>query len=257
MIAGNYTIRGNSSHRNSFKRSGQSDNPYMNLMQNSNRPPKEPFFNFTEPMPAYVAGFIILMFALLAYVPMVFTWLAPLVVLMPLGFQGATLTEQMVSLAGHGLAHGGWGHVLMNAGMIAVLGIATVKGARLNSVAMGRRRNPSLVFLTILIFGVIVGGLAQWLWWFVISAPLGANAPAAVGASGGASALLATAAWAIGGMKKMKQFALGWVLINAVIVAAGPLIGMNVAWAAHIGGFIGGMILAPSLIKANSARLGV
>lgn len=226
-------------------------------MQSPTPRSREPFFNFTEPMPAYAAGALILAFVLLYYVQPVFSAVAPLVILKPLGFQGASLLEQVISLAGHGLAHGGWGHVLMNSGMIAILGVATVKGARLRSISQGRRRNPSMVFLTILIFGVIFGGLAQWLWWFVIGAPLGGNAPGAVGASGGASALLATAAWSIGGMGKMKQFALGWALINVVLVLAGPLIGMSIAWAAHIGGFVGGMILAPSLIKANSARLGV
>jgi len=45
-------------------------------------------------------------------------------------------------------------------------------------------------------FGVIAGGLAQWLWWAGIQADIRS---AAVGASGGASALLATAGWAIGG----------------------------------------------------------
>ena len=213
---------------------------------------KEPFFNFTEPVPAYVAGALIVLFLVFAYVPGVYGLVGNLIVIRPLGFQGASLAEQLFSLIGHGAMHGGWGHLFMNSGMIAVLGVATVKGARLKSVSQGRRRNPSLVFFTIFIFGIFVGGLAQWLWWFVINAPLGLNAPGALGASGGASALLAAGGWAMGGRYKMVQFAFGWALINVIIVVLGPFIGMNVAWAAHLGGYIGGMLLAPLLIKASS-----
>ncbi len=218
---------------------------------------KEPFFNFTEPFPAFLAGGLIVLFMVFSYLPGAYNLVGQLIVLRPLGFQGTTQAEQVFSLFGHSLMHGGWSHVLMNSGMIAIFGVATVKGARLLSVSQGRRRSPSFVFLTIFIFGVIMGGLAQWLWWGAISAPLGFQAPAAVGASGGGSALLAAGGWAIGGKPKMLQFAIGWALINLVIVVAGPFIGMNVAWAAHIGGFIGGMILAPLLTKANSTSFGI
>jgi membrane associated rhomboid family serine protease len=233
-----------------------SDFPYAGLaikavVMNDYRQ-KEPFFNFTEPMPAYVAGALIALFILFAYVPGVYRLVGNLILIRPLGFQGASLAEQLFSLIGHGAMHGGWGHLLMNSGMIAVLGVATVKGARLKSVSQGRRRNPSLVFFTIFLFGIFAGGLAQWLWWFVINAPLGVNAPGALGASGGASALLAAGGWAMGGRYKMVQFAFGWALINAIIVVVGPFIGLNVAWAAHLGGYIGGMLLAPLMIKANS-----
>lgn len=226
-------------------------------MNTSQQRTNEPFFNFSEPMPAFVAGGLIVSFIALRYLPFVWEALAPLVVLRPYGFLGTSLPEQLFSLVGHGFAHGGWSHVLMNSGMIAVLGVATVKGARLFSVEQGRRRSPSLVFLTILIFGIVLGGVSEWLWWIATNAPLGVNAPAAVGASGGASALLATAGWALGGRAKMFQFALGWVLINLAMVVAGPFIGLNIAWAAHLGGFLGGMVLAPVMIKANSASLGI
>lgn len=226
-------------------------------MNEFHRPHKEPLFNFTEKAPAYLAGFLIAAFAIFQFVPFLFSALYPFLLLRPFGFTETSQAEQVLSLLGHGLLHGGWGHVLINAGMIAVLGIATVKGARLKAVSGGRKRSPSLAFFTIFIFGVIAGGLAQWFYWYVIQAPLGANSPAAVGASGGASALLATAGWAIGGKPKMFQFALGWAVINILIAVIGPFMGLSIAWAAHIGGYIGGMILAAPLTRANSANLGL
>jgi membrane associated rhomboid family serine protease len=227
------------------------------IMTEFTPPPKEPFFNFSEPAPAFLAGFLILAFAVFQFLPLLFSALAPLVVLRPVGFLGTSQAEQILSLLGHGILHAGWGHVLMNAGMIAVLGIATVKGARLKAISQGRQRSPSLVFMTIFLFGVIMGGLAQWLFWFVMNVPLGANAPAAVGASGGASALLATAGWAMGGKPKMFQFAIGWAVINLLVAFIGPYLGLSIAWAAHIGGFLGGMILAAPLTRANSTSLGL
>lgn len=202
-----------------------------------------------------MAGGLILLFIVFRYVPGVFNVVGSLVILRPYGFQGTSQAEQIFSLLGHGLMHGGWSHVLMNAGFIAILGVVTVKGARLLSVSQGRRRSANLIFLTIFAFGVVLGGLAQWLWWLVAQAPLGFNGPAALGASGGASALLAAAGWAMGGRPKMFQFAIGWVMINTIIVLVGPFIGMNVGWAGHLGGYFGGMLLAPLLVKANSTGL--
>ncbi len=218
---------------------------------------REPFFNFTEKAPAALAGVLIALFFLFGFIPGLVNIIAPFTVLRPLGFVGASLPEQLLSLLGHAFLHGDMMHILMNAMMITVLGIATVKSARLKSVSSGRRRSPSLVFLTIFAFGVVAGGLAQWAWWGLIGAPIGVNAPAAIGASGGASALLATAGWAIGGRDKMLQFAMGWSLINAIMVLIGPFIGLNIAWAAHIGGFVGGMVFAHPLMRANSTSLGL
>ncbi|CAM3805969.1 rhomboid family intramembrane serine protease [Litorimonas haliclonae] len=224
---------------------------------NPNRKSREPFFNFTEPLPAYTAGILIALFLALQFIPALWRVMGPLVILRPLGFQGTSLPEQLFTLLGHGAAHGSFTHVLMNAGMISVLGVATVKGARLKAISAGRSRSAKLSFLTIFFFGIITGGLAQWLYWFVVSAPLGINAPAAVGASGGASALLAVAGWAIGGKDQMMKFGFGWAAINLIMVLVGPYMGLSLAWAAHLGGFIGGMILAAPLVKPSSTGLGL
>jgi len=46
-------------------------------------------------------------------------------------------------------------------------------------------------------------------------------------------------------------------VINIVMVFAEPLLGIKLAWAAHIGGYIGGMILAPIFVRAKSTQLGI
>ena len=229
----------------------------MTQNSNSKTRSREPLFNFTEPLPAFTAGVLIVLYFALQFLPFLWRFVAPLVILRPFGFQGTSYAEQIFSLLGHGAAHGSFTHVLMNGGMIAVLGVATVKGARLKAISKGRSRSANLSFLTIFFFGVIVGGLAQWLYWFVVNAPLGGNAPAAVGASGGASALLAVAGWAIGGKDQMIKFGFGWAAINLIMVLIGPYIGLSLAWPAHIGGFVGGMILAAPLVKAKSTGLGL
>lgn len=218
---------------------------------------KEPFFNFTEPVPAFLAGGLILSFMTFSYLPGVFPLVSDLVILRPLGFQGTSQAEQVFSLLGHGFMNSDWTNVLINSGLVAVLGVVTVKGARLQAISKGLRRSANLAFLTVFVFGVVSGGLASWLWWFVTSAPLGTQAPATLGTLGGVSALLASAGWAMGGRHRMLQFAIGWGMINALLVTLGPLLGTNIGWTVNFGGYLGGMILGPLLVKANSTSFGI
>ena len=212
---------------------------------------KEPMFNFGEKVPAYLAGVFIAIHIAVNFLPRAIdALLAPFLILRPLGVQGADFVSHAMSLVGHGFLHGSWSHVLMNSGMTIVFGIATIRGIKFKKASPSK---ANLSFMLIFLAGVIVGGIFQWGWW---SASASINA-AAVGASGGASALFATTGWAIGGRDKMLQFGLGWAVINIIMVVAEPVFGVSLAWAAHMGGYIGGMILAPILVKASSTRLGV
>lgn len=211
-------------------------------------------FNFGEKTPAYLAGVLIAIHVLIMFVPRVLeSFLVTFGVLKPLEAEGVTTLSSAISLVGHGFLHGDWGHVLMNSAMIIVFGIATIRGVKFKKTQKGLPRNGNMHFLWVFFAGVIIGGIFQWGWWSV-SGTLNA---AAIGASGGASALFATTGWAIGGREKMVQFGLGWVAINIIMVVAEPILGVSLAWAAHIGGYVGGMILAPILVKPSSTRLGV
>jgi len=215
---------------------------------------REPMFNFTEKAPAYLAGIFIAVQAVMMFIPgALFAALDKFGVLRPLGTSGTDLMSHSSSLIGHGFLHGGWGHVIMNAGMTIVFGIAVIRGAKLLATSKGKPSTATRDFFLIFFAGVIIGGLFQWGWWAVINAQL--TATGAVGASGGASALFAAGAWAIGGRNKMVQFGFGWVIINVVMVLAEKFIGISIAWPAHIGGYIAGMILAPLFVKPNSTQL--
>jgi len=221
---------------------------------------KEPMFNFGEKIPAYLAGVLIAMFIFTTILlpKSLDNFFGLYSILRPLTTAGTGGLSHIVSLIGHGFLHGSWSHVLMNSGMIIVFGIATIRGVKMKSQSFkkvqairGKKVNPNLLFLSIFLGGVIVGGIFQWGWWS-LSNTLTA---AAIGASGGASALFATTGWAIGGRDKMVQFGLGWGVINVVMVAAEPILGVSLAWAAHIGGYVGGMIFAPLWVQPNSTKL--
>lgn len=221
---------------------------------------KEPMFNFGEKTPAYLAGVLIAMFVFTTMLlpKSLDNFFGLYSILRPLTTAGTGGLSHIVSLIGHGFLHGSWSHVLMNSGMIIVFGIATIRGVKMKSQSFKKvqairekKVNPNLLFLSIFLGGVIVGGIFQWGWWS-LSNTLTA---VAIGASGGASALFATTGWAIGGRDKMVQFGLGWGVINVVMVAAEPILGVSLAWAAHIGGYVGGMIFAPLWVQPNSTKL--
>ena len=220
----------------------------------NNQPTREPMFNFTEKAPAYLAGVFIAIQALLIVMPdTLLSLLDRFGVLRPLGTLGSDGASHLVSLVGHGFLHGGWGHVLMNSGMTIVFGIAAIRGAKLLSASKAKASTATRDFFLIFFAGVVIGGLFQWGWWAAINAQL--TNTGALGASGGASALFAAGAWAIGGRNKMLQFGLGWLVINAVMVLLENFIGMRIAWPAHIGGYVAGMIFGPMLVSANSTKL--
>lgn len=222
-------------------------------MTNSQRP-REPMFNFTEKAPAYLAGLFIAIQALMGVMPYTLRVLIDAFgVLRPLGSRGTDFITHITSLIGHGFLHGGWGHVLMNAGMTIVFGIALIRGARLLSASKGKASTATRDFFIIFFAGVVIGGVFQWGWWAAINAQL--TLTGAVGASGGASALFAAGGWAIGGRQKMVQFGFGWAIINLVMVLLESFTGINIAWPAHIGGYIAGMILAPFFVMPNATRL--
>lgn len=220
--------------------------------------PKEPMFNFAEPVPVYLVGVLIAVHIVMMFAPFALeAFAAKYAILHVWGRAGLTHIEQIPSLILHGFLHGGWMHLISNSFMIIALGIAAIRGAKLLSIRKGRPRSGTGAFLTLFFSGVILGALAQWLYWYLSGASLGIDAPRAIGASGGASALFAAGGWALGGAKQMFRFAFAWGFINLLMVLAEAYTGINLAWAAHLGGFLAGMILAPRLIEAQATRFKV
>jgi len=224
---------------------------------NSN-PNHEPMFNFAERDPAYLVGVFIAVQLLLMIAPIwVNIFLSKYAVLHVWGREGLTTLEQIPSLVLHAFLHGDWMHLISNSFMIVALGIAAIRGAKLLSIRKGRPKSGVGAFFILFFAGVIWGALSQWLYWELSGAPVGFNAPSAIGASGGASALFAAGGWALGGARQMFKFAVAWGLINVLMVATATYTGINLAWAAHLGGFLAGMVLAPILVEANATRFRV
>ena len=141
------------------------------------------------------------------------------------------------TLVGHMFLHGGALHLLMNMVMLLAIG-------RILEPALGSSR-----FLGLYVLSGLAGGLAEWAW-----APM--SAVPAVGASGAISGLVAAQAMIFGRSQRsplMQALGLGvaWVVLQfaAGAALAGP--GMRIAIAAHIGGFIAGLVLARPLVAAR------
>ena len=217
--------------------------PYLPGMSRS----REPVFNFGEPAPVRFAALLIALFALLRYTPLGnVPESGELLVLRPLA---VTEGAGWFAAFGHSLAHAGWAHVLMNSAFLVIFSIVTMRGARAKAIRGGTAARPERAFALVFLAGVLAGALAQWAWW----AAVGDVASSAVGASGGVSALLASTGYAVGGRKQMNGYGLAWVLINAVFLLF-PVMGGGIAWAAHLGGFAGGMLVAPFLVSPGSTQ---
>jgi len=215
---------------------------------------KEPMFNISERAPIWLAGVFITIHGLVQIIPaFIETYLAYYWVLRPLTTPGLSVLTKPISLVMHGFLHGSWTHALVNSGMCVIFGVVTIKGIKLHQTSKGKPPKGDFKFLLIFLFGVIGGGLAQWLWWGlpVSGSTIGT---AALGASGGASALFASGGWALGGKAKLISFGIAWTVINLVLFATDPLTGLNIAWAAHLGGYVAGALIVPFWVRKNSAK---
>jgi len=211
---------------------------------------REPIFNIPEKTPLWLIGILIVIHLLVSYGPDTLrALLFGSAILVPFDTPETSAPRQAFSLVGHGFLHGGWTHLLMNAGMMLAFGVITLRGIKAFLFNRKNAGSANLIFVLIFLASVIGGGVAQWLWWGVS----GIDNAFAVGASGGVSGLFATAAWAMGGRQKMLQFGLGWLVINLAFIVAQPILGVGIAWAAHLGGYLMGMLLAPRCVKAFSS----
>lgn len=143
----------------------------------------------------------------------------------------------LITLASTALLHGDWMHVLVNALMLLAFGTPVARAFGNSVTGWGLWM---IVFL-----GSVIAGSALYL------ALATVDSPYAVGASGGTSGLIA-AAFLLDpyGRKRpvlSREFlgvTLALAAANAVLTLAAPsLLGMGIAWEAHVGGYIAGAVL--------------
>ncbi|MFA5592629.1 MAG: rhomboid family intramembrane serine protease [Anaerovoracaceae bacterium] len=142
--------------------------------------------------------------------------------------EGSNDPFALLSPLTHIFLHGGWMHVIMNAFMLAAFGSGIEKW-------LGSRR-MLILFIASAFFGVATHYI------------LNTTSPyPMIGASGGLSGLFAAAIVMInrgqremGGRIGILPFALLWVGLSVAFGMLGGPDGSIIAWAAHVGGFLGG-----------------
>lgn len=152
-----------------------------------------------------------------------------------------------LTLVSTALLHSGWMHVLTNAAMLLAFGAATAR-------YLGSGWGGASRWVLLLLASIIAGSLL-----YVVVR--GAEGMPAMGASGGASGLMA-ATFLIGPDGRLRspisrQFlgvSLAFAFVNLILVLIGPqMLGAPIAWEAHAGGYLGGaammIILAPQYLK--------
>jgi membrane associated rhomboid family serine protease len=146
--------------------------------------------------------------------------------------------------------HGDWMHVVLNAAFLVALAKPLLEVFR----GAWRGVAASAVLLGLFLFAQVAGSLA----YLVTNIPDG---PGSVGASGGISGLLAAVLLLREGPERWllsRGFLVAsalFVVGNALFALVGPsLLGANIAWQSHVGGYLGGALFMRAAVRQMQAR---
>jgi membrane associated rhomboid family serine protease len=208
----------------------EQEKKWRNIYRRRNR---EPLINL-PPLTGFLLVLIILIHLMLVLLPSSFQfWVIYHFGFLPGKYSGQ-VDFDLGALTGpvtYMLLHGSWMHVIVNAVMLAAFGAGVEKW-------LGLRR--TLIFMA---GCTVISALAH----FILS-PM--SVTPVIGASGAVSGLFAAAIvmLANGGLLPVGRYGILplvvlWIVISAVFGSMGGPHGESVAWAAHIGGFLGGFLL--------------
>lgn len=193
----------------------------------------EPMINM-PPVTKYLIGIILITHLVVHYAlsPEQQDWVMMNLGFVPESFNANPFSPTVIaSLVTHMFLHGGWMHVVMNLFMLAAFGSGVEKW-------LGAKR-------LIILFGVsaLFGVAAHYLLNSGSAYPM-------IGASGGLSGLFAAAIVMLsrgqremGGRVGILPFALIWIGLSIAFGMMGGPDGSMIAWAAHVGGFLGGFLV--------------
>ncbi len=204
---------------------------------------REPIFNVEEKSVLWMLGVLIIIHMIITFIrPDMATILS--FALLPIGFDSFPVSgfRHAYGLVTSAFLHGDWNHLIMNGASLLIFGLITFRGVR---TRFGPGLKGTIAFWSIYFVGVIIGSVAQWVFWYLVDTKVAY----AIGASAGVSALFAAAGWVIGGWKRLWQFTLIYIVMNIMLV----YFIQQIAWAAHAGGFVAGALLAIYWLKPFSA----
>lgn len=197
----------------------------------------EPMINLPSAT-KYLLGLIIGLFILtdLVLSPERANWVIEEFGFIPARFNDGSIDSYMlISPFSHMLLHGSWMHVTMNALMLAAFGSGVERW-------IGTRR-----MLILFIASGLFGAALHYILNAASSAPM-------IGASGGLSGLFAAAIVMLGrgqremgGRWGMLPFAILWIGLSVGFGMLGGPDGSVIAWAAHVGGFLGGFLILKAM----------
>jgi len=171
------------------------------------------------------------------------------------------LAEAVLPMIASAFLHSDWIHVILNAAFLVAL--AKPLHELFRRIWPQREPSVSALLLGLFLFSQVTASLVY----------LGANYPGggpAVGASGGISGLLAAVLLVREGPDRWllsRRFLVTsalFVVANALFAVIGPsLLGANIAWQAHVGGYLGGALadagarsLSPAGRGSEAGRFG-
>lgn len=196
----------------------------------------EPILN-VPPVTQFLVLLMVVIYCVQAFVPEGWqAWIFMNLSLVPARFSGAEAMSIWTPLTPitHMFLHGGWIHLIMNVTMALAFGAGLEK-------AVGAKR-----YLWIFFISGLAGAVAQF--------ALDPFSPAGmVGASGaisglfGAILIVMQRAGALGPGVSIKPFIVIWIVLSVVMGFWGAPDSMggykNIAWAAHLGGFLAGLLM--------------
>lgn len=155
----------------------------------------------------------------------------------------------LLTLVSTALLHGDWMHVIVNALMLLAFGTPVARAFGGGPAGWG--------LWMILFLGSVVGGSALYLSLATSSSPY------AVGASGGICGLMGATFLLdpLGGKRRLwspefLRLTLAIGLANVVLTLVAPmLLGMGLAWEAHVGGYLAGSVLM-AVLPARGEGMG-
>lgn len=156
------------------------------------------------------------------------------------------------SIITYGFVHGSWMHVIMNSLWLAVFGTPVVR-----RLAVER-------FMFVLILANIAGALMHWAFYPFGEEPVVGASAAVSGLMGAAVHFVFSGSSQQSGFRALFKnrtallFIAFWFVSNLILGLAGDITGLvegQIAWQAHIGGFLAGLFIFPFIDRGKNSTV--